>query len=580
MLSRALVFLVAAAALAVSAEPEFHREIVYAPMKDGVKLAMIVYRPRAEGRYPAVLQYDAYDSGGMAAAGWVLDFLKRGYAVVGANVRGSGCSGGSFSILQPQEGRDGAALVEWIGSRPWCDGNVGMYGNSYRGHVQIMVAAERPRFLKALAAGGLTSDLYTEAFRPGGLFNVSFAAFWGFKAQPFAGRQGAELRMKLGDPECGATLSARPPNRTYYEVRDHALYDDYWKERALQERVAAVTTPTLIFQGWQDQQTAMGGTRLFAGLKGPKKMILSNGGHGAFGWSTSRAQSIRWMDRWLKGEPNGIDREPAVTVAFETRIADGEPKPGWTAAFADWPAPQVQWSTFHLTADGRLSPSPVTKEESGQRTYVFPVGTELTGDNAVFANAPAPLGTLAYRTAPLQEDVALLGSAQLTLYAGSERSDTDFMVVLHDVNARDETTYVQRAFLRASHRAVDAARSSVHRVVHRHDRMEALKPGVVYEIKLSMTDAGHVFRRGHRIELAIMAPSATPSPDWGPMPLDLAGVNTVYHSAQHPSQLKIPVVPGLKAQGPEPKCGELAGAGLFQPCRQPGPEANTAARMR
>jgi len=64
------------------------------------------------------------------------------------------------------------------------------------------------------------------------------------------------------------------------------------------------------------------------------------------------------------------------------------------------------------------------------------------------------------------------------------------------------------------------------------------------------------------------------------MPLDLAGVNTVYHSAQHPSQLKIPVVPGLKAQGPEPKCGELAGAGLFQPCRQPGPEANTAARMR
>jgi putative CocE/NonD family hydrolase len=576
--ARALLLVIAAAALAFSAEEPFHREIGYAPLKDGVKLAYIVYRPSKEGRYPAVLQYDAYDSGGMTAAGWVLDFVKRGYAVVGANVRGSGCSGGSLSILQPQEGRDGAELVDWIGSQPWCNGRVGMYGNSYRGHVQFMVAAERPRSLKALAAGGLTSDLYTEAFRPGGLFNVSFAAFWGLKAQPWAGRQGADARIKLGDAGCGATLSAQSPNRTYDEVRDHALYDEYWRERALRELVSRVTVPALIFQGWQDQQTAMGGTSLFAGLRGPKKMILSNGGHGAFGWPASRAESMRWIDRWLKDEPNGIDREPPVRVAFETRIVAGEAKPGWTATFADWPAPQAAWSTFHLTADGRLSRSPATKQESGIRTYVFPVGTELVGDNAVFANDPAPLGTLVYRTAVLQEDVALLGSAQLTLYASSERTDTDFMVVLHDVNVREETTYVQRAFLRASHRAVDAVRSSAHRVVHRHDRVDALERGVVYEIKLSMTDVGHVFRRGHRIELAIMSPSATPSPDWGPMPLDLAGVNTVYHSTQHPSQIRIPIVPGLKAQGPEPKCGDLAA--LFQPCRPPTTEANTAARMR
>jgi len=294
----------------------------------------------------------------------------------------------------------------------------------------------------------------------------------------------------------------------------------------------------------------------------------------------SRAQSIRWMDRWLKGEQNGIDREPLVTVGFETRIVDGQPKPGWTATFTDWPPPEVTWSTFHLTSDGRLSPNAVTKSESGQRTYVFPVGTELVGDNMVFANPPAPLGALAYRTAGLTEDLTLLGSAQLTFYVSSEQPDTDFMVVLHDVGPGGETTFVQRSFLRASHRAIDLARSSAHRVVHPHDRVEELKPGEIYEVKISMTEVGHVFRRGHFLELAIMAPSATPSPDWGPMPLDLAGVNTVYHSGRYPSHLRIPLVPGIKPQGSAPNCGELGDSGLFQPCRPPLPEVNNAARAR
>ena len=90
--ARAVVLtVVSAAAVAAQAPAEhqaFHRDIGSVPMSDGVKLAYVVYRPSPQGRFPAVLQYDAYDSGGMAPGGWVIDFPKRGYAVVGASVRG------------------------------------------------------------------------------------------------------------------------------------------------------------------------------------------------------------------------------------------------------------------------------------------------------------------------------------------------------------------------------------------------------------------------------------------------------------------------------------------------------------
>lgn len=568
-------------------EEGIYREIGYVPMQDGVKLAYIAYRPSKEGRFPVVVNYDAYQSGGYSISKqlflddrtWIVDLIRHGYAVVGANVRGSGCSEGeSFTILDPQQTRDGVALIEWIGSRPWSNGNVGMIGNSYPGHMQILVSAEQPRYLKALAAGGLTADLYKEAFRPGGMFNVSFAAFWGLKAQPWIERLGAKVRIEMGDSECQVRLGKRPLNRTFYNVAEHPLHDEFWKVRATENRVDQVEIPTLIIQAWQDHETTMGGARLFQRLKGPKRMILQNGGHEVYETPISRAEVRRWMDRWLKGEKNGVDEEPPVTVWFETHKVDGQMKPGWIETFGDWPVPETEWLRLYLTSDGGLKEEPLTATESGKRSYVFPMGTELIGDNIMFANPPSPMGSLLYRSAPMSDDTTILGSIQFTFFVSSEQWDTDFMVAIHDLSPRGETLFVQRAFLRASHRAVDPERSSEHWVFHPHENVEKLDPGRIYKIQMSLPEVGHMFRRGHSLELAVLAPSASPAPDWGPMPLDLPGVNTIYHSAQHPSRLVIPIVPGLKPKAPALECGAL-GVELFQPCRPALPESLSAARM-
>ena len=240
------------------------------------------------------------------------------------------------------------------------------------------------------------------------------------------------------------------------------------------------------------------------------------------------------------------------------------PKPAWVSTFSTWPIPDVEWSTLYLTADGRLDKAkPATKLAIGSRFYLYPAGTEIMSTNETFSAPPAPVGSLVYRTKPLPEDLAIIGSPVLTLYTSSEQKDRAFMAVLHDVNPQGQVTYVQRGLLRASHRAgPEAVRQ--HEPIHRHDKAEELTPGQVYEIKFALLPVAHVLRRGHSLELAIMAPPSVPSPTWAFEPVMPPGLNTIYHTAQYPSSLELPVASKLKAEAPEPPFGSLP----FQPARE------------
>jgi putative CocE/NonD family hydrolase len=163
----------------------------------------------------------------------------------------------------------------------------------------------------------------------------------------------------------------------------------------------------------------------------------------------------------------------------------------------------------------------------------------------------------------MAEDTAILGAPEVVLYAASGQTDTDFMVNLHDVSPSGDVTFIQRGYLRASRRAVDHARSTPQYVFHPHLKDEPLQPGHIYRFDFSMLPVAYVLRAGHALEMLLAAPSPIPSPGWGLTPLMLPGFNTVYDDADHASVLRIPVVPGIHAQGPEPACGSLP----FQPCR-------------
>ena len=137
------------------------------PTSAGIKLDCDIFRPDAPGKFPVILGLHAYSKADQTAplmpigmggirghmeAGDFNFYVRRGYVHVIANVRGSGKSEGLFECFGPGEIQDIHDAIEWLASRPWCDGNVGMFGPSYFAIVQKRVVALNPPHLKALFA--------------------------------------------------------------------------------------------------------------------------------------------------------------------------------------------------------------------------------------------------------------------------------------------------------------------------------------------------------------------------------------------------------------------------------------------
>lgn len=547
-------------------EEDVYHEYGYIRLKDGTRLAHVVWRPSKEGRYPTLFTYDEYIAGGLSFK-HAKPFLEAGYAVLSVSVRGSGCSEGvGYSFLDPPIAPDGAAVVEWAAAQPWSDGNIGMFGNSNAGMSQLAVAAQRPPHLKAIAPSSIAGSLYRdEGATTGGMLHLGEAAHWTFELQPQLARSGVDARIRGGDTECTMIRAKRPSETSFYkDVLAHPLQDQYWEDRALENTVDKVQVPTLIAQTWQDPwDMPDGALRLFELLKSEnKRLVVQNGGHGG---AVSTPRLIRWFDRWVKGEKNGVENEPAVLVNWEQ---GGAGSSGWTTSYSKWPVPELRRQTFYLTSDGALTrDSSRLSEKDSIRTYVYPMGFELVGNNKQFALAPLSIGSLNYETDTMSEDLALLGTPILTFYFSSDQRDTDFFFTLKDIDARGNTLFLQRAYLRASLRSIDPRRTTRDYIAHSFRRYEKLVPGKIYEVKLSLGAIGHVVRKGHRLQLSILAPNPIPSPVMGSVPSGGPSINKVYHSVRYRSMLDLPVVPGEKAQAPAPECGSLP----MQPCRPAAP---------
>jgi putative CocE/NonD family hydrolase len=145
-------------------------------MRDGVELNVKITRPAAEGRFPAVMEYNPYRRLTLALADYrdeyppIVPFLaENGYAVVQFDVRGTGSSSGfSRHIYSDEEQQDGYDMIQWIAAQPWCTGAVGMIGKSFSAVVQWHMAVKNAPNLKTIIVRSANDDVYSEWTNPGG----------------------------------------------------------------------------------------------------------------------------------------------------------------------------------------------------------------------------------------------------------------------------------------------------------------------------------------------------------------------------------------------------------------------------
>ena len=546
------------------------RELGYIKVTKAVDIAYVVYKPSGDTPLPAVAWFDVYGAGSLPPMPLVKFWLDAGYAFVGGSVRGTGCSTGDYIPFNGlQDAKDGAAFIDWIGAQSWSTGLVGLIGNSQAGILQYGIAAQKPQHLVAIAPGGSVSRSYADTWYLGGIYNASLVAVWSEFSQPGASFAAAESRIELGDTACEKVIAKIKPNGFSDILKKQPMNGEYYQQSSPWFHVPNIKIPTLIVQSWTDPIAGSSALWNFERLAAKnKRMFVTNGGHEAYLYSTAHEEVRLWMDRWVKLKQNGVESLPKVRVDFEVKV-DGEDAsygnlveayPGWTENLSDWPAPGLIWRDFYLGNEGKL----LEEAEAGVDRYFYPAGSELPGSNQQFSVAAPSWASLTYRTESFAADTAVMGSPKLVAYLSSQNTDTDMMVILHDVSPDGSVTYLQRAYLRASHRALENTDSSEQYAFHPHTRATPMKRGRVYPIEISLMPMAHLVRKGHSLELFIGAPSAMPSPAWGLTILPESGFNTLHRGKDFPSRLELPIVPSIVARSSLKPCGEL----LYQPCRQ------------
>ncbi len=538
---------------------------VAVPMRDGITLLADVHRPAADGKFPALIAASPYprqiqDLGapmGFVEAGASDYFVPRGYVHVIANLRGTGGSGGTFGLFDPQERRDLHDLVEWAAAQSWCDGNVGMIGISYFAMTQLEAAVERPPHLKAIFPVAVSSDLY-DAARPGGLFSSTFmtpfvamlgitsehdSKLWRGKVlnaarkvlnaqrvhEKFAHRNGEsavgvmKVATKLGyDPE--------PWDDLWEAVAvEHQRRDEWWDERNLLPLLDRVEIPVYLGCDWQNVPLHLPSTfTTLAALSGNDNVRVAL--LGDFGltwpWESLHIEALAWFDQWLKGRDTGIMDGPPIRYWLPGEEA-------WRAADS-WPPPETVHQEFALRADGRLSGD---EGPTGERSYTT-LGSGLGRDGT---KPTDPLRQLVWTSDPLSAELDVVGDIELRLVASSSATDTAWIVLLADVGPDGDATAITQGYLQASLREVDESTSRPGAPDLPCRTPQLVPPGEEVFYRIPLVPNARRVRVGHRLQLTIVSDDQhkefPATMDFRHAPVGTSSRNTVLSS----SRLLLPV---------------------------------------
>ena len=556
---------------------------VVTKMRDGTALRADIYRPKAEGKFPVLLQRTPYDK--TNSTGFGLRGAALGYVVIVQDVRGRYSSDGEWYPFK-NESNDGYDTVEWAASFPYSDGRVGMFGGSYVGATQMLAAIAQPPHLAGICPVVTASNYHDGWTYQGGAFEQWFNESWtSGLAQDTLNRSVRKNTNALnGISKLPLTayplfeLPPRPPDSDlthslapyFLDWLAHPNYDEYWKRWSIEEHFAGIKVPMLTVAAWYD--IFLGGSlRNYAGVKthgeneaarqGQRLLVIIGGHAGSgrkigdldFGPSADIEEDdviLSWYDHLFKNVANEFSSAQRVRLfvmgANQWRNED------------DWPLARARQTRYFLhstgkgnsaSGDGTLSIDQPRSEASDYYVYdptnpVPTIGGPLCCDSQHLQPGPrnqrpveARQDVLVYSTPVLSQDLEVTGPITAELFASSSDVDTDFTAKLVDVWPDGFAQNLTEGILRARYR-------------DSQEKPALMKPGQIYKLSLDLWATSNVFRKGHRLRLEISSSNfprfdrnMNTGDDAASAQRSVPATNTIYHDAQHPSALLLPIVP-------------------------------------
>ena len=529
-------------------------------MRDGYELLTRVWLPGGDGPFHTILER-GYE------AGWPTHperFTAAGYAYVGQQSRGT-LEGGMFRM----DHVDGYECLDWIVEQDWCNGRVAMYGRSFMGATQWLLAPEQHPNLVAIVPQVVNPDLWERGYWDHGALQLSHvarriyrtrvAADMTHKVQEFGGWDAFYRHLPLITLDETVVGSK---NNLWQEYVTHSQYGPYWDDISITDRFDKIKIPTYIHAGWYDnypgallrtytilkEMGAIDELRVYVDPTDHDARVVGDRDFGPNPAIDRFDVALRWLDWVVRGIDDGISEEPPIK--FFT-MGTNE----WRME-ADWPLPGTTFTPFYFHSDGgrhgALDTAMPLEESVSEYTYdpENPVPT-LGGNHSGPQDHPEVIqvGTLdqrpnwerddvlVFESDVLESDMEVTGPVEAKLWASTSGRDTDWIVRLIDVESDGTAWNLVDGIIRARFR------KSV------HEPPELLEPGEVYEYQIELLPTSNVFKAGHRIAVHITS-SSFPMYDRNPNTGNPQGMDaelqvaqqTVFHDAARPSHILLPVV--------------------------------------
>jgi uncharacterized protein len=537
---------------------DYTRSEAMVPMRDGVKLHVVVLRPAGSASagepLPFLMERTPYGTDSSNSKSVNIskpELAASGYIFVFCDIRGRYQSEGQFVMNRPivahttkkdvDETTDTRDTIDWLLKNvPNNSGKVGVFGVSYPGFLAMMAGIDAHAAVKAISPQAPMTDIWLgDDF----FHNGAFRETYGFDYVQQLEGQKTDVRVQSKEDMydfflrnvnfAGAAQAAKMENLPTAKVfLTQPAYTKFWQDMAVENHLTKVEVPTLEVGGWWDQEDMWGTQAEYTALEPHDTdhdvfLVLGPWNHGGWNRRTLSLGAINFgvdageeyrktieapfFEKYLKDRGSF---ELKNTASFRTGVNEWEhydvwpPKSGFREAklymMADrslrWNSPGPDGASGKIATNYSANPAnPIPyRNRPIQSTYGdgSKWRTWLVEDQR-FVSSRKDLAN--FEMPVLDKDVTVTGDVMADLFASTTGSDGDFVVKLIDVYPDDAPAPM------AGYQLMIASEIFRGRYVKSFEKPEALTPGKVTEFKWSLHGVDHTFLKGHRIMVEVQS---------------------------------------------------------------------------
>jgi len=520
---------------------DFTIENNWLAMKDGTRVSVTIFKPTPVTpgeKFPVLFEFLPYrkdDSGYGGTYSQYAYFVRRGYVMVRADIRGTGSSEGAVPDREysEQELDDACDIIDQLSKRPDSNGRVGMWGKSWGGFNSIQVAMRQPPALKAILATEATDDLFhDDVHHMDGAFHCDqfMPSMDNTNAYP------QSPNYPLDEAYFRDRFNHYPWFLTYTK---NQLYGEFWRKNSLRWQYDKIRIPCYLIGGLLDGYRDSI-PRMLENMKVPIRAALGpykhdwpdNGVPGPnYEW---RHEAVRWWDYWLKDQDSGIMSDaPLALFIREGHGPDAalETTPGhWISE--TWPIPGTTWQRYFPSEYRELKNEPAKQTiESLRYVPSYGVQTGLWWGEPTGDMRPDDAGSLVFDSRTVESSFEIAGFPRVRLRVSADAPLAHWVARLEDVQPDGSVSLVTGKLLNGSQR-------------NSRLKPEALVPGEIYDLDFEMHFTTWTFKPGHRVRLAVsnsLFPMTWPTPYPMTTKLYLGGDDT---------RLELPLIPNVQRKAP------------------------------